>query len=552
MNPAFNTQLLKITKPNNPLHIMNPEIPFKAPTGFLSMDYRTRLREASREIIERRITSDDELRIIADKYNLPLSIVKTLSTFHFHDYSEVQVCMGLPCILKGAREASGKLEKRGIKYSITYCLGYCDKGPVVRMGDKYYTFVNGDFKEVEESRSDYVQSNYETLNKYIARGGYGYFEKFLNEGNKFLILELLVRVGLLGGGALTRLKALASNADKPKYLIVNGHEGEPGGFKDRLIMERNTHQLLEGALLLSLALNVNEVIMAVNERFRNTKAMIEKALDELRTFLTNRGLLSKLPPVTVSLVGSPYIVGEETALINSIEGSRGEPRLRPPDPTEAGLFGKPTAVINVEATAAVPILLSNYYEGREITIEKYFCITGDVDRPGLYRERLTIGLNELLVKAGTKEGNIKAAFVGGVSSGLVHSSRIKVRLTPEETRKLGVFLGPGVIIALSNNRCIADVMLEVERFFAHESCGRCEPCRLGTRELVEVLERISNGKASEEDLKWAESVARTMMETSLCGLGMSAGKVFLDALNQFRDEFEEHIKGVCRAGVHFR
>ncbi len=231
----------------------------------------------------------------------------------------------------------------------------------------------------------------------------------------------------------------------------------------------------------------------------------------------------------------------------------GEPRLRPPDPpTEAGLFGKPTSVINVEVVAAAPVLLSNYYEGKEITIEKYFCVTGDVDKPGLYREKLTVGLNELLAKAGVKEENVKAAFVGGVSSGLIHSSRIRVRLTPEETRKLGVFLGPGVIIALSNNRCIVDVMLEVERFFSHESCGRCEPCRLGTRELVEVLERISTGKASEEDLRWAETVAKTMMETSLCGLGMSAGKVFLDALTQFRDEFEEHVKGVCRAGVHFR
>ncbi len=362
---------------------------------------------------------------------------------------------------------------------------------------------------------------------------------------------MLVKVGLLGGGALTRLKALASRVDKPKYLIVNGHEGEPGGFKDRLIMERNTHQLLEGALLLSIALNVDEVIIAVNERFRNAKAMIEKALDELRAFLTNRGLLNKLPIITVSLVGSPYIVGEETALINSLEGNRGEPRLRPPDPTEAGLFGRPTAVINVEVVAAVPVLLSNHYEGKEITIEKYFCITGDVDRPGLYRGKLTMELGDLLAKAGVKEG-VKAVFVGGVSSGLVDSSKIRIRLTPDETRKLGIFLGPGVVIALSNNRCIVDVMLEVERFFSHESCGRCEPCRLGTKELVEVLERVSVGKASEEDLRWAESVARTMMETSLCGLGMSAGKVFLDALNQFRDEFEEHIKGVCRAGVHFR
>ena len=516
------------------------------------MDYRTRLREASKEIIERRVTSDEDLRKIADKYNLPLSTVKTLSTFYFHDYSETQVCMGLPCILKGAREVAKELERRGTKYSITYCLGHCDKGPVVRMGDKHYTYVNGEFREIEESRSDYVQSQYESLDKYMARGGYKYFEKFLNEDNKLFILEFLVKAGLISGGALSRFKALAGSANRPKYLIVNGHEGEPGGFKDRFIMERNTHQLLEGALLLSLALSVDEVIIAVNERFRNAKAMIDRALDELRQFLASKGLLNRLPVITVSLVGSPYIVGEETALINSLEGNRGEPRLRPPDPTEAGLFGKPTAVINVEVVAAVPVLLSNYYEGREIEIEKYFCVTGDVDRPGLYREKLTVGLNELLAKAGAREENVKAVFVGGVSSGLVHSSKIRIRLTPDETRKLGVFLGPGVIIALSNNRCIVDVMLEVERFFSHESCGRCEPCRLGTKELVDILKRVSVGKASEEDLKWAESVARTMMETSLCGLGMSAGKVFLDALSQFRDEFEDHIKGVCRAGVHFR
>ncbi len=191
------------------------------------------MREASKEIIERRVTSDDELKKIADKYNLPPSTVKTLSTFYFHDYSEVQACMGLPCILKGAREVVKELERRGVKYSITYCLGYCDKGPVIRMGDKYYTFVNGEFREIEESGSDYVESQYEPLDKYIARGGgYKYFEKFLSEGNKLFILELLVKAGLLGGGALGRFKALADSVNRPKYLIVNGHEGEPGGFKD--------------------------------------------------------------------------------------------------------------------------------------------------------------------------------------------------------------------------------------------------------------------------------------------------------------------------------
>lgn len=197
------------------------------------MDYRARLREASKEIIERRITSDNELRKIADKYNLPLSTVRTLSTFYFHNHSEVQVCMGLPCLLKGgAREVVKELERRGTKYSITYCLGYCDKGPVTRIGDGYYTFINGEFREIEELRSDYVWSQYEPLDKYIARGGYKYFGKFLSEGNKLFILELLIKAGLLGGGALGRFKALADSANRPRYLIVNGHEGEPGGFKD--------------------------------------------------------------------------------------------------------------------------------------------------------------------------------------------------------------------------------------------------------------------------------------------------------------------------------
>ena len=514
------------------------------------MDYNARLREASREILEGRIIDDAELRKVADKYNIPLSTVKTLSTFYFHDYSENQVCMGLPCVLKGSREVAKELDKRGIKYTITYCLGYCDKGPVVKLNGKLHTYVDGDFREITEASPDYVLSNRESLGDYLRRGGFGYLDRFLNEDSKFFILELLVKVGLVGAGSLVRWKSMISNPDRPKYLIVNGHEGEPGGFKDRLIMERIPHQLLEGALIIAVALGADEVIVAVNERFRNARLSLERSLNELGSYLAGKGLLNRLPRINVLLVGSPYIVGEETALINSLEGKRGEPRLRPPDPTESGFLGKPTAVINVEVVAAAPVLLRAHYEGREPIIEKYLCVTGDVERPGLYRKPLTIQLDEFLGEAGAKD--VKAVFVGGVSSGLVHSSKIKVRLTPEDTRKLGVFIGPGVIIALSNKRCIVDTMLEVLRFFSHESCGRCEPCRLGTRELVDILERVREGKASLDDLRWAESVAKTMMETSLCGLGMSAGKVFLDALNQFRDEFEEHLRGVCRAGVCFR
>ncbi|WP_069807206.1 NADH-ubiquinone oxidoreductase-F iron-sulfur binding region domain-containing protein [Vulcanisaeta thermophila] len=513
------------------------------------MDYRARLRKATSEVLENRVIDYDKLREIASKYNVPPSTLMTFSSFAFHDYSENQVCMGLPCILRGAKDVVRELEKRGIKYSVTYCLGYCDEGPVVRMGNKYYTFVNGDFREIEKSRYEYVLSHRETLSNYVGRGGYKYLERFLNENDKLFLLELLVKVGLMGPGALGRFKSMASSPVKPKYLVINGHEGEPGGFKDRLIMERNAHQLLEGSLLLGVALGIDEVVVAINERFRNARAIIEEALGELRDYLRGKGLIDKLPTISTSLVSSPYVVGEETALIDNLEGGRGEPRVRPPDPTEAGLYGKPTAVINVEVAAAAPLLLAMHYEGKEPIIEKYFCVTGDVEKPGLYREPLTTALSDLLMKAGAKD--VKAVFVGGVSSGLIHSARITVKLTPEETRKLGVFIGPGVIIPLSSSRCIVDTMLEVERFFAHESCGRCEPCRLGTKELVGVLEKIKSGRATMDDLKWAEDVARTMMETSLCGLGQSAGKVFLDALSQFRDEFEEHLRGVCRAHVCF-
>lgn len=509
------------------------------------MDYNSRLRQAAREVLEGR---SSDLRETARRYNVPVSALKGIATFYL-GREENQVCMGLPCVLKGARRAAEELERRGVKFSTAYCLGYCDKGPVVKIGGRLYTY-RGSLQEIP-GREEALRA-YKRLDAYVKEGGYSAALRLLEERDRSFVLSLLDRANLRGlGGAgfptAAKWRSLLSNPDRPKYLVVNFHEGEPGTFKDRELVESNPHKLLEGTLIASLVLGVDEAIIAVREDYEAARAVLEAALEELKAFLASRG--AAVPPISVVSVGGSYVVGEETALLEALEGRRGEPRVRPPYPTERGLYGKPTVVNNVETIAVLVDILRAYYEGREPAVEKRYSVTGDVERPGVYVLKMGARLGELLKASGASD--VKAVFIGGVSGGLLPGDA-DIALDFDGARKAGVGLGTGSVIVLSSGRCIVDAMYEVAQFFAAESCGKCEPCRLGTRELVEVVRRIKAGRATEEDLKWAESVAKTMMETSLCGLGQAAGKVFLDALGRFREEFEEHLRGVCRAGVCFR
>jgi len=263
------------------------------------------------------------------------------------------------------------------------------------------------------------------------------------------------------------------------------------------------------------------------------------------------GFEGHLPDLELRSLPGSYITGEETALLEALEGRRSEPRSRPPFPAEVGLYGRPTLVQNVETLASIPgLLIDPSGNGETERPPKLFCLTGDVRRPGAYSEPLGIPAVSLIeTDGGSPAAGLKAFLPGGLSGGLLPASKLDLALDFDAVRKEGCGLGTGAVVAIGADRCIVGVLGTIGEFFRSESCGKCIPCRLGTAKLSELMGLLRAGKATEEDLRDGETVARLMQETSLCALGQVAGKPFLDAMRNLQDEVVAHTRGDCPTHV---
>jgi NADH-quinone oxidoreductase subunit F len=399
----------------------------------------------------------------------------------------------------------------------------------------------------------------ENINEYIANDGYMAMGKVLSEMQPKDVIDVVKDSNLRGrGGAAfpTGTKwgfTYNTDADQ-KYVICNADEGEPGTFKDRLIMEGDPHLVIEAMVICGYAIKATKGFIYIRGEYKLSIDRIKKAIKDA----TELNLLGKNImgsgfdfELEVCLGGGAYVCGEETALIESIEGKRGEPRLKPPYPGVAGLFGKPTVVNNVETFANIPqIILNGASWFKNTGVEgsagtKVFTIIGDINEKGLIEVPMGITLKEVFEKIakGTKSGKkIKFAHIGGSSGNIVPFENFDIKLDLNTLASSDLTHGSGVILFCSEDVDINDYLLTIAKFFEHESCGKCTPCREGTFRLYEMMSNLNNKVGKKEDLEKMKSLCNVMKKASFCGLGQAAVNPFLDCLKHFEKEMMQGVK----------
>ena len=345
------------------------------------------------------------------------------------------------------------------------------------------------------------------------------------------VLEEISASKLLGrGGAAfptgVKWEAVARQPARPHYLVCNADESEPGTFKDRVLMEGDSFALVEAMTIAAFATGSEHGFVYVRAEYPLAHRRLEHAFAEARV----RGLLGENVmdsgfafDIELRIGAGAYVCGEETALFESIEGNRGEPRNKPPFPVEVGLFGKPTVVNNVETLMNVPEILNG--DARETRL---FCLSGHVARPGLYEVELGTPLRMLLELAGSKPP--KAVLLGGAAGSFVGPEQLDLPLTFEDTRAAGTTLGSGVVMVFDENADLVDAVLRIAEFFKDESCGQCVPCRVGTVRQKEALERLARGEARGDEHERLAELAQVMRDASICGLGQTAASAVASAI----------------------
>ena len=402
----------------------------------------------------------------------------------------------------------------------------------------------------------------EAIKVYLANGGYRALEKALHEHSPEDLIEM-VRASRLrgrgGAGFPAGLKwGFMPKEDVPKYLLVNTDEGEPGTFKDRELVEKDPHQIIEGAVIAAYAVGAQRAFVYIRgEFFLGVKRWIKAISDAYEHGYLGENILGSgySLDMTVHRGAGAYICGEETAMIDSLEGRRGEPRLKPPYPAQEGYMRLPSLVHNVETLANVPHIVLNGPEwyasiGTErSTGPKVFCVSGHVFRRGVYELPLGTPLREIIYDyAGGVPGNkrIKAIIPGGASTPWLTADQLDVPMDFESLAEAGSALGTGAIIVLNEDTCMVDVARRTARFFAHESCGRCTPCRVGSQRILDILENLEAGNGQSGDIERLNSLCDGIAGNTFCPMGDALVGPIRSSLALFSDEYEYHIEnGKC-------
>ncbi|WP_037680838.1 NADH-ubiquinone oxidoreductase-F iron-sulfur binding region domain-containing protein [Streptomyces griseus] len=495
----------------------------------------------------------------------------------------LHVCTDLACTAAGASALCAGVESRlgpgsGVQVERSPCLGLCERAPAAlafRAGDPVRTAVSapatvaeavlaatapdsapeeppaalavpqaGDPSLILLRRVGVVDPT--SLDDYRAHGGYTALRRAFELGPADVIREV-TDSGLVGRGGAAfptgrKWQATAAQPDHPHYLVCNADESEPGTFKDRVIMEGDPYALVEAMTIAAFATGAHRGHLYLRGEYPRALRRLEHAVAQARA----RGLLGDdvlgqgyAFDIEIRRGAGAYICGEETALFNSIEGYRGEPRSKPPFPVEKGLFGKPTVENNVETLVNVlPILTMGAPAYAAIgtpksTGPKLFCVSGSVARPGIYELPFGATLGELLARAGVRE-RLRAVLLGGAAGGFVRPDELDIPLTFEGTREAGTTLGSGVVMAFDDTVPLPRLLLRIAEFFRDESCGQCVPCRVGTVRQEEALHRIveRTGAAAADDIALLREVGRAMRDASICGLGQTAWNAVESAIDR--------------------
>lgn len=383
------------------------------------------------------------------------------------------------------------------------------------------------------------------INTYLARDGFKALDKAWKQMTPQQVVEEVKESGLRGRGGAgfpTGLKweLTSKSPEQERFVICNADEGEVGTFKDRYIIQGDPFEIVEGIAIAGYAIEAERGYIYLRAEYHYLRDLLENAIEQAR----NRGFLKKRNgtpfDIEVREGAGAYICGEESALMESIEGKRGEVRFRPPFPPDQGLWQRPTVINNVETLANIPhIILNGAHWFRQIGTErskgtKVFSVSGDVEKPGVYELTMGSPVTEL-VETLAQAKSVKAVQVGGASGRLLPAEKLDTPLAFE-----GI-LGAGAVLVFSRDRDIIEVVWKNMEFFAEECCGKCVPCREGTQVMCDILERISQAQGAEEDLTILDELANTMMLASLCGLGQAAPNSVVDSVLYFRDEYEARI-----------
>ena len=532
---------------------------------------------------------------------------------------EILVCGGTGCTSSGSPKIREQLEEllkvRGIEDTVevvmTGCFGLCALGPIMIIYPEgvFYSKVTADdvpeiveehflkgrpverliYKEEENETEEQILNsslsntqfykkqlrvalrncgviNPENIDEYIAMDGYFALAKVLKEMTPEDVIKTILDSGLRGrggGGFPTGRKwqfARNSVSDK-KYVVCNADEGDPGAFMDRSILEGDPHVVIEAMAIAAYAIGADQGYIYCRAEYPIAVKRLQIAIRQAREY----GLLGKnifgtdfCFDVDVRLGAGAFVCGEETALMTSIEGKRGEPRPRPPFPAVKGLFEKPTILNNVETYANVPQIINNGWEwfasmGTEKSKgTKVFALGGKISNTGLVEVPMGTTLREIIydIGGGCPNGKkFKAAQTGGPSGGCIPASQLDVQIDYDNLTAIGSMMGSGGMIVMDEDTCMVDIARFFLDFTVDESCGKCAPCRIGTKRMLEILERIVDGRGEDGDIEKLEELAKAIKATALCGLGQTAPNPVLSTLKYFRHEYEAHIyEKRCPAG----
>lgn len=533
--------------------------------------------------------------------------------------AHVLICGGAGCISSGCQavkeELIRQLQAEGLQDEIqlieTGCVGSCDLGPIIIVYPEGVFYQHVSPEDVREIVSEhllkgrYVKKkmhrhpssgepviscremdffrhqtrialrnlgliNPESIEEYIARDGYFALGKVLSEMNPEEVIREVKESGLRGRGGAgfptgVKWELTQKAGTGEKYVVCNADEGDPGAFMDRSILEGDPHSIIEAMAIAAYAVGAGQGYIYVRAEYPLAVDRMKQAIMKAREYgllgknIMNTGFSFELD---IRVGAGAFVCGEETALLASIEGKRGEPRMKPPFPSTAGLWGKPTLINNVETYANIPvIILKGAKWFSKIGTEKskgtkVFAIAGKINNTGLVEVPMGTTLRKIIFDLGGGIPNgkrFKAAQTGGPSGGCLTEKDLDTPVDYESLRAAGSMMGSGGLIVMDEDTCMVDVARFFLEFTQDESCGKCVPCRIGTKHMLEILTRITEGKGEAGDLEMLAELAEVITSSSLCGLGQSAPNPVLSTLRNFRDEYEAHIKekkcpaGVCRA-----
>ncbi|EIJ72229.1 protein HymB [Fusobacterium necrophorum subsp. funduliforme ATCC 51357] len=538
--------------------------------------------------------------------------------------TKIYICGGTGCISSKSKRlkenieailASNHLENK-VEVRLTGCFGFCEKGPIVKImpDNTFYTEVNprdaieivethiihgkkierllyqdpktGEIVHDAENMNFYRKQerrvlrncgliNPESIEDYLAEGGFLAIQKALTEMTPEQVIEEIQKAGLRGrggGGFPTgnKWEIALKQAGEEKYIVCNADEGDPGAFMDRSILEGDPCGVIEGMMIAGYAIGASQALVYIRAEYPLAISRLEKAIEQAR----KKGYLGKNVfgtsfsfDVTLKFGAGAFVCGEETALIQSMQGERGEPKSKPPYPAQSGYLGKPTVVNNVETLLNVPLIIrygSDWF--REIGTEsspgtKVFALAGKVNNVGLVEVPMGTTLREIIfdIGGGIKNGKrFKAVQTGGPSGGCLTNKDLDISIDFDSLSAKGSIMGSGGMIIMDEDDCMVSIAKFFLEFTLDESCGKCTPCRIGNTRLYEILSRITEGEGRMEDLKLLEELSDTIKEASLCGLGQTSPNPVLSTLKEFREEYIQHIEdktclaGVCQKLTHYR